>query len=494
MNTRNLWHGSVILVLLAGATVGCAVNPATGERQLSLVSEAQEVQIGRQSAEQIRQTMSMVDDPELQQYVSDLGQKLAADSERPDLPWSFSVVDDPTPNAFALPGGFIYVTRGMLNLMNNEAELALVLGHEIAHVTARHSVAQISRAQLAQLGLGLGMILIPEARPFGDLAGLGMNLLMLKYGRDAEREADELGFGYAQQQNYDVSQMGNVFESLGRMSDLEGQSPLPSWFATHPAPEERVEAVEERLAGVISEDPDAIVDREEYLDHIDGLPYGNNPRNGFFRDGTFYHPDLEFTFSVPSDWQTRNLARAVVAQNAEGNAAMQLTLIDVDEPVQALRQFAGQEGVQVGRASEDTVNGLSAASGLFQARTQQGQVAGLVSFIGHGEYVYQIVTFTPAQAFAQQQDEFARIAESFAPLDDPEILAVEPPVIDIVRVDAAMTLAEFDRRYPSAIPTERLALLNQLDGPESRVEAGTHLKRVVGDPELFAQNGRASGR
>lgn len=485
MLDRNSWYVPLIALSLTCTVAACAVNPATGERQLSLVSEAQEVQIGQQGAEQINQTMAMVDDPELQEYVSDLGQKLAADSERPDLPWSFSVVDDPTPNAFALPGGFIYVTRGMLNLMNNEAELASVLGHETAHVTARHSVAQISRAQLAQLGLGLGMIFVPEARPFGDLAGLGVNLLMLKYGRDAEREADELGFGYARAHNYDVSQMGDVFASLGRMSELEGQSPLPSWLATHPAPEERVEAVEDRLAGVVSEDPDAIVGREAYLERIDGLTYGNNPRNGFFRDGTFYHPDLEFMFSVPDDWQTQNLSRAVVAQSPEGDAVMQLTLAEADDPMEGLRQFARQEGVQVGRASEEPVNGLDAATGLFQAQAQQTPIAGLVSFIEHADRMYQIVTFTPTQAFRQRQDQFASIIDSFEPLDDPDILEVEPPVIDIVEVERSMTLAEFDRRYPSAIPIDRLAVLNQLEGADSRLAARTSVKRVVGDPEWF---------
>src|SRR5690606_12770631 len=120
----------------------------------------------------------------------------------PDLPWSFDVVDDPTPNAFALPGGPIFVTRGILTLMDSEAELASVLGHEIGHITARHSVAQLSRAQLAQLGLGLGTIFVPEIEPYSDLAGTGLNLLMLKYGRDAERQADELGFRYARSEGY----------------------------------------------------------------------------------------------------------------------------------------------------------------------------------------------------------------------------------------------------------------------------------------------------
>ena len=149
--------------IAAGLLTSCAINPATGQRQLSLISESQEVAMGREAAAGVGQTLGFVDDPELQGYVRQIGLRQAAASERPNLPWEFHVVDDPSPNAFALPGGFIYVTRGMLNLMTSEAELAGVLGHEIGHVTARHSVNQLSQQQLAQLGLGLGGILFPKA-------------------------------------------------------------------------------------------------------------------------------------------------------------------------------------------------------------------------------------------------------------------------------------------------------------------------------------------
>jgi predicted Zn-dependent protease len=445
------------------------------------------VNIGKEGSQQVEQSMAMVDDPELQAYVARLGQQLAAASERPDLPWSFKVVDDPTPNAFALPGGPIYFTRGMLTLMDSEAELVTVLGHEIAHVTARHSVEQISRAQLTQLGVGLGMILIPELRPFGDVAGLGLNLLMLKYGRDAEREADELGFGYARAQNYDVSEMADVFESLGRMADLEEQSPLPSWLSTHPAPDERVRAVNERLASRGSRDLDATVGRAEFLEHIDGLTYGANPRNGFFREGVFYHPELAFQFAVPRAWQTQNLARAVLAVSPEQDAAMQLTLAPGSSPDDGLRRFLSQQGVQAGPARGREINGIPAAAASFQAQTQQGVVAGRVAFLAYDDNLYQLVTYAPAQRFDQYQATFGDIIASFEPLDDPDILEVEPAVIDIARVERDMTLAEFDRANPSAIPIERLAILNQLEGPDSRLSKGTLVKRVVGDPELLAE-------
>ena len=183
---------------VVSATAGCATNPVTGQRQLSLISEGQEIEMGREGAAQVEAQIGLVDDAALQQYVQRIGKALASKSERPNLPWNFGVVNDPTPNAFALPGGFIYVTRGLLPLMQNEAELATVIGHEIGHVTAKHSVTQMSNAQLAQIGLGIGSILAPAvADRVGGLAGAGLQLLFLKYGRDDERQADELGFNYA---------------------------------------------------------------------------------------------------------------------------------------------------------------------------------------------------------------------------------------------------------------------------------------------------------
>ena len=470
----------LVLCLLAA----CAVNPATGERQLALVSEAQEVEIGRNAAKQVQQTMAMVGDAALAAYVERAGQRLARDSERPELPWSFQVVDDPAPNAFALPGGFIYVTRGMLTLMDSEAELVSVLGHEVGHVTARHSVAQMSRAQLAQLGLGLGGALFPELQAFGDVAGLGLNLLLLKYGRDAEREADELGFRYARQEGYELSEMADVFASLARLGDLDEGSALPSWLSTHPAPEERVQAVEARLANLDQHSLDATVGRSEYLDRIDGLAYGENPRNGFFRAGTFYHPDLAFRFDVPEDWQTRNLARSVIGISPERDAAIQFTLAGETSPPQALEQFLSQQGLQPGSSGTDTINGVSAAIGNFQAQTQQGVVTGYAAFFAHGGSTYQLVTYAPAQRFSDWDTPFQQMIRSFAPLTDERILNVEPPVLEIVSLERAMTLAEFDRRHPSGIPIERLAILNQVAGAETRLAQGTLVKRVAGDASL----------
>ncbi len=468
------------ILALSLAAGGCARNPVTGERQLVLVSEAQEIEMGRQAAQEAGQSLGLVQDQALQDYVQRIGAALAADSERPELPWTFRVVDDPTPNAFALPGGFIFFTRGLMNLMENEAELASVLGHEIGHVTARHSVAQISRAQIAQLGLGLGTVFFPQLEPLGGLASGGLGLLFLKYGRDAERQADELGFRYALREGFDVREMADVFQALARTGELEGQSPIPSWLASHPAPAERIEEVRQRLANVEGSLGSARIGREEYLARIDGLVFGENPRNGFFRDGVFYHPDLRFRFAYPSGWTAQNLSQAVVLASPQQDAMVQLTLAGQAGATEAARGFLAQQGIQPLRSTRETVNGLPGVVSYFRAQAEQGVLSGIVAHVEYGGQTYQLIAYAPDARFAAYERTFGQVIGSFAPLTDPQILAVRPDRIDIQRIDQAMTLAEFDRRFPSTIPIEELAVINQVSGPGATLRAGSSVKRIVG--------------
>lgn len=471
---------ALLPVLLLGA---CATNPVTGRSELALISAQQEVQIGRQAAQEAVQQMGVVEDPELQGYVAGLGKQLAARSERPELPWTFTVVDDPTPNAFALPGGPIFVTRGLLVLMTSEAQLASVLGHEIGHVTARHSVNQMSKQQLAQLGLGLGAILVPGGDQLAGLASQGLGLLFLKYGRDDERQADELGFKYALAEGYDVREMAKVFLALQRAGELEGGGRrIPDWAASHPAEPERVANVERRVASLGANFRPGRVGTAEFMQQVNGLAYGENPRNGFFRQGTFHHPELKFRFTVPADWQTQNGAAAVAALSPRKDAMVRLTLVPGQvSPEQAAQQFLSQQGLQAGQPSRQTFNGVPAVVAPFQAQAQQGALQGYVAFLAHGGRTFQLVGYSPAQAFAANDDAFRQIIRSFAPERDPKILNVQPPKLEVVKLDRPMSLAQFARQRNAGVPVERLALLNQVPDPNATLPAGTLLKRVVGD-------------
>lgn len=472
MRTRALIVGPLLLLL-----VSCATNPVTGERQLALISEAQELEIGRSAAAEVQATIGLVEAPELQQYVQHVGLTLARTSHRPNLPWSFAVVDDPTPNAFALPGGYIFLTRGMMTLMNSEAELASVLGHEIGHVTARHSVTAISRQQLAQLGLGLGGAFFPAVQPFGDVLGAGLSLLFLKHGRDAERQADDLGFEYAVQHGYSGTEMADVFTALQRMGD-DQRSPLPGWLATHPAEAERIEEVQKRIAAQPAT-ADARVGQPEYLDAIDGLIYGDNPRHGFFRDGVFYHPELRFRFDVPPEWQTQNLRDAVVGISPGQDAMVQLTLAGKNDPVRTASAFFSQSGIQALQSSQRTINGAPAVVTVFDAATQQGVVRGVVAHLSYGGLTYQLLGYTPRPRFGSYGSTFEQVIGSFGPVNDPAILGVQPNRVDIVRLPEAMTVEAFSRRYDSVAPLPELATINQVAGPEAVLPAGALVKRVI---------------
>jgi predicted Zn-dependent protease len=457
----------------------CATNPVTGKSELSLIPEAQEVAMGQEAAQQIVGQMGLVQDEALQKYVSDLGMAMATKSERPGLPWKFYVVDDPVVNAFALPGGPIFITRGILTHMNSEAELVSVLGHEIGHVTAKHSVSQISKAQLAQIGLGLGTALVPELAPWTDVAAAGLGFLFLKFGRDDERQSDELGFKYMVAQGYDPREMASMFQTLDRQGNAQGAGGIPEWASTHPAPENRLTATAARVAS-LSVDPNSLrVGRDGFLTHLDGIVFGENPRHGYFKGAVFFHPDLAFKFEFPRDWKTVNQPDSVAGISPGQDAVIRLSLAGPKSPREHAEEFFRKNGVEAGTASTDAINGLTAYRGYFKATTQSGVLAGLVSWIAHGGNTYEIAAFTPEQKLQSYSSSFNTASRSFERVTDKAVLRVRPAKISLVRADRDMTLSEFQKRFPSSIPMEQLALINGIQGGEV-IRKGQMVKRVRG--------------
>lgn len=482
---RTIARSAFASIPLALTISACATNPVTGKRELSLVSEQQEIQMGQQGAQQVAQDIGLINDQALQNYLQSVGAAIAAKSERPNLPWTFRAVDDPSPNAFALPGGYIFVTRGLLDLMNNEAELAAVVGHEIGHVTARHSVQQMSQQQLAQLALGVGSIISPTVAQFGNVASQGLGLLFLKYGRDDERQADDLGFRYALTQGYDVRYMDDVFRSLQRLGEASKESPLPSWLATHPGEAERIQTIEAKVAQVpASQLTNAKVNAQQYMQRINGLVYGANPRNGFFQGNTFYQPDLRFQITMPSGWQGQNLSQAVVAVSPQQDGMIQLTLAKGNSPDAAARAFLSQQGIQAGQASQQTVNGVPAVASTFQAQTEQGVLQGMAAFFTYNGTTYQVLAYAPAQRYGAYDAVFRQSLGSFAPVTDSRVLNVQPNKVTVVTLSQSMTLAEFAQRNPSTIPLAELAIVNQVENPNTPLPAGTVLKQVTGGTKI----------
>jgi predicted Zn-dependent protease len=465
---------AALLVFLAS----CAVNPATGERQFSLLSESQEIQMGRDADPEIVASMGLYPDESLQDYVQELGTALAGRSERPDLPWTFRVLDDPLINAFALPGGYIYVTRGILAHFESEAELVGVLGHEIGHVTARHSVSQISRQQLAQIGLGVGMILKPELQQYEWIASASMQLLFLKFGRDDERQADELGVRYMSRVGYDPAQLSGVMGMLGRVTAEGGDGP-PEWLSTHPNPANREEAILELADSAdVALDP-ALIRRNEYLPRLDGMIFGENPREGFFEGSRFYHPDMAFEFEFPAGWQTSNSKQAVQAGHPEGDALMGLTLAEGDTPAAALDAFLSQEGMEAGQPSGAAINGIPAAAADFRFTTPEGVLQGRVVFLNHQGTMLRFLGFAGAQAWPNRRAAVRGSLESFRNLTDRAKLDVQPARLRVVTVSRATDLATVLSQQGASEWVETARILNRLEGNPT-LPAGRVLKIPVG--------------
>lgn len=467
---------------LALAAAACAVNPATGERELMLVSESQEIEMGRSYDQQIAAEMGLYPDSALQAYIHALGTRLAARSERPELPWTFRVVDDPVVNAFALPGGFIYVTRGILAHLNSEAELAAVLGHEIGHVTARHSAHQMSQTMLAQLGLAASVVAFPGVGDFAGLANAGLGLLFLKYGRDDERQADVLGLRYMHATGYDPAEMPDVFDMLGRVSEAAGGGGVPGWLSTHPAPEDRRERIAARVAELSDAPGEPIVDRAGYLRRLDAIVYGDDPRQGFFRGSRFLHPELRFELTFPEGWRTQNTRQAVMAGSPEEDAVFQLTLAEEDDPTAAARAFAAAPEVDASLPVQRGIGGLPAVTFGFVSRAEDGSVLeGGAAFIQYDGRVFRVLGYSARPRWPDHNWAFERTFASFSPLEDPGVLSIEPWRLEVAELDRATTIDAIARDDRVPVSADALALINAVQ-PGERLSAGRLVKRVVGEP------------
>ena len=471
-------------LVVAGLMIltSCVKNPVTGGRQLALISESQEIEIGTASHPEVLSEFGAVEDKALQEYFSRIGMELAKVSHRPELPWHFTLLDTDVVNAFAVPGGFVYLTRGIIEHMNNEAELAGVLGHEIGHITARHSVTQISQQQLLGLGLGVGSILSPTFQQLSGLAETGMGILLLKYSRDHERQSDQLGVQYSDLAGYDAEQMSRFFEVFESMREEQGEA-IPNWLSSHPAPPDRIQATRDAAIRAKSANPGRQykINGEEFLTRLSGIIYGENPREGFVEGGRFVHPDLRFQLDVPQGWKVQNTKSVVVFAEPQGSAVVQLTLAPADKgqsPEAIGRSIGQQQGIQLVDGASSSVNGNPAYLGTYRVQTEQGILGVAAAFIAYGGLVYQITGLTPEQAFSRFSGLFGSTLHSFRALSDSRILQVQPDRLRIHRSRAGETLRSLAGTAKSPrISLEELVRLNRLD-PDQQLAPGTLVKLV----------------
>lgn len=454
--------------LLAGAFVallaGCAVNPATGKREFSLVSAAQERAIGAEGHEAIVAEYGVyTEDAALTARVDSIGRALAAVSELPDLDWHFTVLDDPVVNAFALPGGYIYVTRGICAHLNSDAQLAGVLGHEIGHVTARHSAQRLTYQQLAGLGLGIASIASETFAKYSELAQTGMQLLFLKYGRDDENQADALGIRYATSAGFDPREVPATYETLSRVGERSGRS-LPAFLSTHPDPGDRQQRTTQLAREAAAGKSDLVIDGRRYLQMLDGVAFGADPRKGFFEGEAFYHPGMRFQMRFPAGWQYQNSNAAVVAV-LEQRAAMQLSLAGAGDftPEGFVLELQRRGSVRAADGRAETIGGWRAWVGALAVPREGGQARLLAAFIRQTpERMLQIVGQSAAPGDAGEVAILASM-RSLRPLTDPAHLAVEPDRLRVVSVENAGTFESVvAAQGAQAIDLEQTSILNNV--------------------------------
>ena len=480
---------TLILSLILISLTGCAVNPATGEQDLVLMSEQSEIALGRKTNKEVLQHYIVYDNPELQAYVSRVGNELAKNSHRNNLVYRFTVLDSKDVNAFALPGGYIYITRGLLAYINSEAELAAVLGHEIGHVTARHSVRQYSATQLTGIGTVLASIFIPGMNQAGSqlMQVLGSALLR-GYGREHELEADKLGAEYVARTDYSAESMMDVIQVLkdqetfeSQRAKSEGREPriYHGLFSTHPDHDTRLQEIIE-YASKYQSNPESRKGEEKYLNQIDGLIFGDSPQQGITRGNNFYHESLGIGITFPKNWNVTNQPDKLIINAPQGVATQQVLLDDINKkisPKAFMIQRLDLKGLRDDRPL--TINGLEAHTGITTINTAEGKRDARFTVIYFNNQAYILVGVTKDPGGMSHYDAaFMETAASFHQLTEDERLLAQPLRLKIVESTDETNFKSLAEQSPlEYYQEEKLRLLNGLY-PQGKANSKPLLKII----------------
>ncbi len=474
-------------IVTATLLSGCAINPVSGRPEAVLTTVEGEIEQGRKAAAEVERQMGFVDDAGLARYVDEIGQRLAALSQRPELDHEFHVVDSPVPNAFALPGGFVYVTRGLLVLTNDEAELVNVIGHEIGHVAARHSVSrQTASAPLVPLriltGIGGAAASIVAPRVGTLIAGTGQlpgAIALAAYSREQEREADELGQQYAASAGWDPMGMSTFMKTLAREVELTGHDPSRrSFFDSHPTSPDRARDTRRFAEGLEVAIPAPIAgDRAAYLEKLVGLVIGDDGKGGVFIGSRFIHPEMGFAMDFPAEWEHTNMPDRVVSRTRDGRSAVVLFVeAEGDDPAGVADRFA-RENRMPSPPRAVAIGGLSAREGSFETGRRRDRTLVRVTFIACGGLIYRIAGITPSDQAASIEPLLKAAAHSFRVPTRAERDEVMVRELRVATAAAGESIEALQRRTRSVWEPQEFAVANGLDA--EHVFAGGELVRIA---------------
>ncbi len=480
-----------LAALLALVGAGCATNPVSGRPEFTLVSLEQEKKLGEEEAKKVEAQMGVLEDATLTAYLDALGQRLARESPRQDVVHQFRIVDTIEPNAFALPGGPVYVSRGLLALVNTEDELAGVVGHEIGHVAARHSVQSISRqgpvAVLFGVVSGVTGLIVPAVGDIiGGIGDFTQSLVFAPYGRGQETEADRVGQEIAARAGWDPAGLSAFLTTLGREVDLMSKGPRrPSFFDTHPTTPDRVARTTAHARELTpAKRPPLSATREAFVARFDGLVVGPRAANGLIIGRAFVHPDLDVFLELPEKWAVENTPRRVVAAAPDQETAVLFRAVATgDDPLEGARVVEKAiKAPVVANTQTLTINGLPAAHTQLEA---EGKVGVDLTWIAHRKVVYQVAGLAAKQRFAGVQSLFATVARSFRPLTASERAGVTETRLRLVTARAGETIDALVLRVKSAWTKEEVAVANGLAAGD-RLREGQLIKVTRAEPYTSA--------
>lgn len=478
--------GVALIAMASGALSGCSVNPATGEQSFTgFMSPADEKRIGREEHPKIlKQFSGAYNDPKITAYVNGIGNKLAQKSEMPNIGWTFTVLNSDQINAFALPGGYVYVTRGLLALAGNEAELAGVMAHEIGHVTARHTAQRYGGSILAGVGtLAAGLLLGGAA---GDLTNVISSAALQGYSRSQEFEADSLGVRYLSRGNYTTKAMASFLAKLRRHAQFQAQLQNKnadsvdqvSMSSTHPRTIERVERAVQQAADSKS---GTFAGPVVYLEKLHGMIYGDDPDQGFVRGQSFIHPKLRFRFDVPQGFRLFNTPNAVVAKGPEGSIIQfDMAGRPYNGPLTNYIQNTWVKTIRLSRMERITVNGQQGATGVTRIR-RSGKLVDFrfIAVRGVGNRIYRLVFLTPANLTERLENSLQQTTFSLRSLSSFEASRYKPLRLAIKAVKPSDNVASFVSRMPfREFREKRFRVLNGLDATD-RLRKGQLVKMVT---------------
>jgi len=466
--------------------VACALNPVSRRPEVVLVTEAQEKKLGDAEALRVAQEMGLVDAPALVAYVRAIGARLAEHSPRQGVEYRFAIVDETMVNAFALPGGHVFVTRGLLARMNSEDELANVIGHEIGHVASRHAVQRLTRAAPLSVATGIpaaavGLVLPDVGRAIGDLGQLANSLALAPYSRGQETESDRLGQDMAAASGWDPMGIAAFMHTLQREEALLGAEGPPWFVRTHPLSEERVtEGTAHAAQLTVAPREPIAASHAGFLSRLDGLLVGENPAEGVFEGSVFLHPDLGLRMEFPREWKTTNARAFVAAQAADGAAQSVFTLAGGgDDPLAVARAFAQREGAAFGLLPVETQLGRYRAA---RAYGRSGDTTVDVSWIAFEGNVYQITGACRNRDYDTYQTAFIDVALSLRPLTADERAGIRESRLRIVPALSGESLAVLVERTGGTWGVDETAVANALE-PEDSLRPGQLLKVPV--PQVY---------